>query len=340
MKQVDLYDYEVTGILGSGADYEVRAAIERDTGKSVVLKRPEPQMIRRQLHLAIEARTDRMLEAYPEVGQALSTVNSILGYTERLNHDAYFGEALGQDYRILVEERALGIPLTGDAKARFTGVPIGVGQNLFALFPLICPESVPPFGILHQILDVEAAFIKADYLLLDLRPSNIFYQPKTGRITVIDCGALTRLDTSNETSRTPGPGIHDFYLEMLKFYISSEPPPTQAQDYRDPRGLRPVINIKQELEQLAQPFKRHADTTVQEAALRLIENVQQKSYADIDHFRHDISVYTEALQAWYQSLPDLADRRLAWTTALDWLRADYWQRYLFDADTDLATLVP
>ena len=39
MEQVDLRRYEATGILGIGADYEARAAVEHDTGRQVVLKR-------------------------------------------------------------------------------------------------------------------------------------------------------------------------------------------------------------------------------------------------------------------------------------------------------------
>ena len=50
MQKVDLDRYEVTGILGTGADYEVRAATDRETQQPVVLKRPVPQMISRKMH--------------------------------------------------------------------------------------------------------------------------------------------------------------------------------------------------------------------------------------------------------------------------------------------------
>ena len=95
MEKVDLSRYEATGILGTGADYEARAAVERETGRQVVLKRPMPQTVRHQLHAGIEARTDRILQAYREVGHTLPTVVPILGYTDRANHDAYFGDEFG-----------------------------------------------------------------------------------------------------------------------------------------------------------------------------------------------------------------------------------------------------
>ena len=44
MEQVDLRRYEATGVLGIGADYEARAAVERDTGRQVVLKRLPPRL--------------------------------------------------------------------------------------------------------------------------------------------------------------------------------------------------------------------------------------------------------------------------------------------------------
>ena len=61
MEQVDLRRYEATGVLGIGADYEVRAAVERGTGRQVVLKRPAPETLRHRMHEGIEARTDRIL---------------------------------------------------------------------------------------------------------------------------------------------------------------------------------------------------------------------------------------------------------------------------------------
>ncbi len=300
MEQVDLRRYEATGVLGIGADYEARAAVERDTGRQVVLKRPAPETLRRRMHDGIEARTDRLLQGYQEVGHAIPTIVPIVGYTERANHDAYFGETLGQTYRVIVEERASGIPLMGDLKARFTGVPIGVGQNLFALFPLIQPATTRPFVIHQQLLDLEEAFFQAGYLLLDLRPHNVFYQPATGRITVIDCGALA--DAHGVVSRrgVRPPEIHDFYLEMLKFYT--------------------------------------ANSSVQEAALTIIAQVRHRAYTAFQDFRQDLTAYLEAVYSMYQTLPNLMEVRQAWTEALHWLRADYWQRYRFSPETELAGL--
>ena len=62
MEQVDLRRYEASGVLGSGADYEVRSAVDQETGQQVVLKRPMPQMISRRMHGGTETRTDLTLQ--------------------------------------------------------------------------------------------------------------------------------------------------------------------------------------------------------------------------------------------------------------------------------------
>jgi hypothetical protein len=335
MEQIDLTRYDVTGILGSGADYEARSAVDCETGAQVVLKRPEPQMIRRRMHTNIEARTDRVLQVYQEVGHTIPTLVPILGYTERANHDAYFGDDLGHNYRVLVAERALGIPLVGEVKARFTGVPIGVGQHLFTLFPLIRSDDHRPFAIHEQLLEVEERFFDAGYILLDLRPQNIFYQPHSGRISVIDCGALVDLKEVSDTGRRSPQDIHDFYLEMLKFYTTPQSPPMQARGYRDPYGLRPVTHFERELDDMARQFNAAPDQAVQEAAQTLIGQIRQRAYTTFEAFRRDLFTYLDTVSAYHQSLPDLTEAQHVWTEALDWLRDDYWQRYLFCPETDL-----
>ena len=338
MEQVDLRRYKTSGILGSGADYEVRSAVDQETGQQVVLKRPMPQMISRRMHSGTEARTDRTLQVFEEMDDDMSLVAPILGYTERANHDWFYGDSLGQEYRVVVEERARGIPLlVTDARARITGVPVGAGQNLFALFPLLQPGGMQAFPVHRQLLDLEEIFVRAGYILLDLRPQNIFYQPGSGRVTVIDCGALTSIDGEPVSRGRPAPGIHDFYLEMLKFYATPQQPPIQASGYRDPYGQRPVVRFDQELQEMAANFDRVPDPA-QKQALHLIEQVRSRAYTDLADFRRDLEVYLDQVMERNEALPNLPEARAAWCEALGWLRGDHWQRYLFDPEAELADL--
>ena len=336
MEKVSLERYQVRGILGAGADYEVRAAVDQETGQTVVLKRPLPQMVSRQLHRSTEARTDRTLQVYQEVGCTIPWVIPILGYTDRAVHDSYFGETLGQEYRVMVEQQALGIPLlVGDFKARIIGVPVGVGQNLFTLFPLAHPEDATPFAVHQQLLDLEESLSRTGYVLLDLRPQNIFFQPASSRVTVIDFGTLLGKDDHNP-GRRQRQDIHDFYLEMLKFYTTPQRPPVAVAGYRDGYGLRPVVRFEEELDQMARSFKAASDEEVRDAALSVIEKVRNRAYPAFEDFRRDLTVYLGAVKERNQSLPNRAEAWQAWAGALDLLRGDYWRRYVFDPATDLA----
>ena len=194
MQKVDLKRYEITGRLGSGADYDVRAAVDRETGTEVALKRPVPQAVSRKQHGAIEARTERLLMAYDRAGDANGLLAPLLGYTETAVYDEFFGEELGEPYTVFVQGRAPGIPLLGDMMSRFTGVPIGAGQNLFAMFPLVPPKGARSFPVHSQLIDLEQSYLESGFILMDLRPQNVFYQPGNGHIQVIDSGAVAGVD--------------------------------------------------------------------------------------------------------------------------------------------------
>ena len=338
MEQVDLRRYVASEILGSGADYEVRSALDQETGQQVVLKRPMPQMISRRMHGGTEARTDRTLQVLQEMDHAMPMLVPILGYTDRANHDWYYGDSFGQEYRVVVEERAQGIPLlVSDARARITGVPVGAGQNLFALFPLVQPAGMQTFPVHRQLLDLEEMFVRAGHILLDLRPQNIFYQPGSGRVTIIDCGALTSIDSEPVSRGRPAPDIHDFYLEMLKFYATPLQPPTQASGYRNPYGQRPVVHFDYELQQMAADFEISPDPA-QKQALHLIEQVRSRSYTDQADFRRDLELYLDQVMERNEGLSNLPEARAAWGEALGWLRGDHWQRYIWEPEAELADL--
>ncbi len=343
MEQVELSRYQAGSRIGSGADYEVRTAVDLETGTEVVLKRPVPQMIKLNQHQATEARTDRVLQVHRDLGGALPGMVPILGYTERELHDDFFGDSLGVEYRVTVEERAKGIPLLGDQMARITGVPVGVGQQLFALHPLLHPHETPSaaeaFPIQQQLIDLQQGFLEAGYLLLDMRPQNIFYLPASGQITIIDCGALAPLDApglAGQTPVIPPLGLHALCLEVLKFYVTPDSPPQDSAGYRDSYGLRPVVNVDQELEEMEQAFAACSDTDCRQSSLHLISKINERAYSGMEEFRADLNAFFQAAVRRNEDLPALPVARQAWLEALEWLKAPYWGRFLFDADAELA----
>ncbi len=350
MQQVDLQRFEITGLLGTGADYEVRSAVDRETGDQVVLKRPVPQAISRQMHGPIETRTDRTLDFYRDVGSQVAQLSPIIGYSERASHDDFYGDGVQQEYRVLVIARASGIPLAGDVRARILRVPIGLGQNLFSLFPLPFMEdsggqegsggqgpggdNCSGFAVHRQLLDMQEQLYQAGYILLDQGPQNIFYQPSSGAITIIDSGDLVSVgELSLSRSRQPR-DIHDFFLEVIKYYTTSEAPPDSADGYRDTRGTRPVITLEQEMDEIGLGFSRQPGPA-SDAALAMIDKVRSRSYSDFGEFRRDLTGYLEEARIRNRSLPNLEEARQAWRDALQLLHADYWRRFVFDPDTEL-----
>jgi serine/threonine protein kinase len=334
VEKVDLQRYEITGRLGAGADYDVRAAIDRETGAEVALKRPVPQAVSRKQHGAIEARTERLLGAYDHAGDAGGLLAPLLGYCETAVYDEFFGEKLGEPYTVFVQGRAPGIPLLGDMMSRFTGVPIGAGQNLFAMFPLIQAKDAPPFPVHSQLLDLEQSYLESGFILMDLRPQNVFYQPGSGRIQVIDTGALAGVDDPAPRGRPPL-DVNDACLELLKFYTTPEEPPQNSSGYRDARGVRPIVNIQQELMEIRRGLLGAGDG-VAATAEAILGKIEARSYEDYEQFRRDLSAFLEAVSVRNRSLPDYVAAQSAWREALDWLRADYWTRFRFDAETELA----
>jgi hypothetical protein len=63
--------------------------------------------------------------------------------------------------------------------------------------------------------------------------------------------------------------------------------------------------------------------------------VRQRAYTDRADFRRDLLAYLGTVRAYQQSLPDLAATQRAWTEALAWLHAPYWQQYLFHPEIEL-----
>ncbi len=333
-EKVDLQRYEITGRLGTGADYDVRAATDRETGELVAIKRPVPQAISRKQHEAIEARTVRLIEAFQAVGPTHGLAAPLLGYAERAVHNDFFGDDLGEEYTVMVQGRAQGIPLLGDMMSRITGVPIGAGQNLFAIFPLVRPAGQPAFPVHNQLLALEQTFWDAGYVLLDLRPQNVFFQPGSGLTQVIDTGALAKLGDDAPRGRPPF-DANDACLEMLKFYTSPEEPPAAAAGYRDARGIRPIVNLQQELDDMARGM-RGAAGAVEAAGMAILEKIGARSYTGYVDFGDDLNTYLGEALGRNEALPGWAAARESWLEALQWLRGDHWTRFLFDAEAELA----
>ena len=354
---VTLDRFELAGPLGGGADYDVRAAVDRETERPVVLKRPSPQAVRRQMHGPIEERTDRILAAYEAAGQHCPTADAadyegiesavdatggpttagvprLIGITDPAIHDAYFGDDVGQPYRVRVEERAYGIPLVGDPRSRILGAPIGLGQNLFALYPLWVHGFYEDWPIQEQLLAVQQVFAAAGYTLLDLGPHNVFYAPGwTRQVTLVDIGALVGHGVDRAYGNAPQE-VHDFYLELLKYYITPAAPPLDPAGYNDPYNQRPVISLEQECDALTAAFQATGGA-LGDAVVNCIGRVRRRDYGSIAAFESDYQECLRLAMHRNDAAANTCTGRDAWCDAAERLSEPHWTRYHFDARDEL-----
>ena len=335
MHEIQLKNYEITGILGTGADYEVRSAVALDTGETVVLKRPIPQVITRDMHAPIEARTESIIETYRDLFESTNTLCPLIGYTSKCNHNELYNDGIMQDYTVLVFERAPGIPLVGDARSRILRIPIGIPQNLFTLYPLFQLDDSSCWSVQAALLETERKFFESGRILLDLGPQNIYYQPATGQITIIDLGDQVMVGDEKVGNRGRKRDIYDFYIEILKYYTISADLPKSIDGYKEPHGLRPVIGLDQEMNEMIRNVES-PDVSCNRLKINMINKIKNFEYDDFSHFMVDLTEYLQEVRIRYRDNPELASYQAIWFESLQLLKADHWRKYDFEAETELS----
>lgn len=332
--RLELDRFRLGQLLGEGAEFQVFAATDSASGLPVVLKRPHPTIVGRLQHRDIEQRLERLIAAREELGDALSNVAKLIGYVAQGNHDGYFGDALGQPYTVMVEERARGVPLVGSVMDGIKGMPLGLPQNLFVLHPLVAhPERGAP-TVPGDVLDVAESFHLTGMLLLDLRPQNVFFDPRTARITVVDISSIA---APREATRRRGAlDLHDFYLEIFRWYTAPHGPPLDSDAYGMPYGMDQAPLFARDLERLTSAFSDSAPGLLKTVALDILARIRQRGYRGFSEFRRDFQEYLGLVVQRYAALS--ADARLvaAWRMAASRLREPHWRKFLFDPAPDLA----
>ena len=324
----ELKRFKLEGRLGEGADSEVFAATDSETGQPVVVKRPHPMLIARAQHGAVERRMAKVIALRERMGDNLPHVARMLAYTEPHSHDGYFGDTLGEPYTVTVEERAVGIPLVGSAIDGIKRHPIGLPQNLFAIHPLVPHTRRGRFSIVRDILEVAAAFDDGGALILDMRPQNIYFDPASAAITVIDIGGVTEA-SAPKGSRTPL-DLHDFYLELFKGYIPHSAPPPDPGGYGQPIGMETVPMFNQNLDSMIRQHLESRDDPCHSAAIDILRRIKARGYPCIKAFKDDFEPYLLLLSERYECMSKSGPHRQAWHDALSMFGTDYWRKFLFE----------
>ena len=242
----------------------------------------------------------------------------------------HFGDALGEPYTVVVEERALGVPLVGSAVDDIKRHPIGLPQNLFAVHPVIAHERRGRFSIVRDILEVAEAFHGVGALILDMRPQNIYFAPDDAAITVIDIGGVT--EAQSASGGKPALDLHDLYLELFKWYIPHSAPPNDADGYRQPVGMETVPMFRQNIDVMIRHHEAAPKEAWRAATLDILHKVKARAYPDIRAFKSDFQPFLSILEEKYERLFESEPVRQAWIGALQLLTADYWRKFGFRPD--------
>lgn len=328
MNELNFNNIEIHSVIGTGADYEVRLAGLTGQDPNLVMKRPNPHSILKNLHLSTEQRTNRMIKFHNDIGNEINGITQIIGhFINTSENTCLYTDDLEFDYTVVCQKRAPGIPLNADVRARILKVPTGLGQSLFSLFPIGLKDR---FVIPLKLMEIQTQLYSKGYLLFDLNPQNVFYSPKTNEVNVIDTADLHSLAGNNDI-KTANKSPEDYFVELIRYFIASEAIPRTESDYFTPRGDRPYINIDSELSSLKQQFSL-LETPDSFRMLSILEKISAKAYHTVSVFHEDISVYfSEAEHKFEQAARD-SEIQASWYAAKEHLRHTHWSKYDFNFD--------
>ena len=295
-----LEQFELGALLGEGADLQVFGARDRDTGDAVVVKRAHPSLVSRGIHDDVERRV--ALQAGLRMGggdtgrpqgtplRTFEGLPRLIALTEPDGFAWYFGDDLGYAYSVLVEERAVGVPLIGSVADQVRGRPVGLPMNLFALHPSASwlargyeNPSLTALSVIERALEL-------GWLAGDLGPRNVFYDPESGKATVIDLGNLRRPMAA--TARRAAYDLNDVLFEFFQFYATPDAPPESAGAFAEVSERR----LSGSLERMAEGLARAYEGAVQgDAAREILDRVGRRGYAGVGEFRGDFEGYLAAV---------------------------------------------
>jgi serine/threonine protein kinase len=323
--------FELDGLLGEGADLQVFAATDTESGEPVVVKRPHPTLVSRNMHGDVEKRTLLQADIRTRIGDMAGLVK-LHRLTERDSFGWYFGDDLDNPYSVQVEERAKGLPLVGGVSDLVRGHPVGLPLNLFVLHPSreyigrgYSNPALSAVGIIGR-------FYEEGYLAQDLGPQNVFFSPASGTSRVIDLGTLR--EPSVATARRPAFDLNDILFDVFRLYTTPEDPLREPERFAQTREFRLSGTLERKTETLSKEYAM-ADARRADSALKILSAVGRREYDSPARFKADFRDYL----AEAESVKRDADAEEAWRAELRELRSPYWKKYLFDADTELRGLV-
>ena len=325
----ELERFQLGESLGEGADLQVFAATDLETGDCCVVKRPHPSLVSRNIHDDVERRMS-IQAALRTVEVGMDGLPTLLAATLPDSFQWYFGDDLGRAYRVQVETRATGVPLLGSIGDQVRGRPVGLPFNLFALHPsTIHLERNLEDPSLTVLRVIERCF-ELGFLAGDLGPRNLFYSPGTGDSTVIDLGSLRKPEP--EGPRRRAFDVNDILFEFFQFYTTPDSLPASAEAFTQVAEQRHSGTLERMALSILDAYSAASKAMQRDAARNILNKIAQRSYQSVADFRSDFEAYLSAAE----SRPKDPYTDEAWSSALSGMRDSYWTRYLFDAESELS----
>ena len=104
--------------------------------------------------------------------------------------------------------------------------------------------------------------------------------------------------------------------------------------------MRNVPQFDLQVKGMLGAFSKAQNARVRDAAVGVLEKILERSYPSLDAFRRDLDAYLAAVEERNRGLDDLPDRTGVWREGLEMLSQEYWRKFLFDPETDLASYGP
>jgi hypothetical protein len=130
--------------------------------------------------------------------------------------------------------------------------------------------------------------------------------------------------------------MHDCLAELCKFYLEPQSPPTQLKGYRDPYGMGPALGFTKELERMIQACTGLASGPLRDLAVEMLQRLQRRDYGAVAPFRRDLQQYFALVDKRNRDLQHFSGLVEVWRQGMELLREQYWRKYRFDPDADLA----
>jgi hypothetical protein len=133
--------------------------------------------------------------------------------------------------------------------------------------------------------------------------------------------------------------MNDMLLDLFRWYVPAGDPPLEfdswTQYIEPPRSAR----LERAAEDTKRIFLREESTEDRGLAIRILDRIKARGYFRVSEFKAEILELLELRRVRLASSPTFEPHISLWKQGLATMHNDYWSKYLFSANSDLAAYV-